>query len=36
MTGSGIVPFCLGGVGAIDWYRGLGPLLEHAKGIEKR
>ncbi|KAG0619745.1 hypothetical protein M758_4G161800 [Ceratodon purpureus] len=29
-------PVCQGGVGAIDWYRGLGPLVTHAKTVRKR
>lgn len=29
-------PVCQGGIGAIDWYRGLGPLVTHAKTMRKR
>ncbi|BBM98699.1 hypothetical protein MPTK1_1g15560 [Marchantia polymorpha subsp. ruderalis] len=29
-------PACQGGVGAIDWYRGLQPLLAHAKTVRSK
>eukprot|EP00249_Psilotum_nudum_P015611 c25425_g1_i1 orf=403-3063(-) len=29
-------PVCKGGVGAIDWYRGLQPLLAHAKTVRSK
>lgn len=29
-------PVCKGGVGAIDWYRGLGPLITHARTVRTR